>query len=72
MRCDYANIDQLRVGMSIGHHPHQHQYEHDMRKADADISESERAEAKRRIEGSIAPGMEGSTGLMPPTASIAG
>jgi phosphatidylserine decarboxylase len=58
--------------MSVGHHPQQHQYEPDMRKADADISESERAEAKRRIEGSHALGIDGDTVLMPPTTSIAG
>jgi phosphatidylserine decarboxylase len=58
--------------MSIGHHPQQPQYEPDMRKADSDISDSERAEAKRRIEGSLAPEVEGSTGLVPPNASVAG
>jgi phosphatidylserine decarboxylase len=72
MSCEYANMEQLRVGMSIGHHPQEPRYKPDMRKADADISESERAEAKRRIEGSPAPGMEGSTGLVPLTASTAG
>lgn len=65
-------MKQLRVGMSVGHHPQQPQYEPDMRKADADISECDRAEAKRRIEGSLAPGMEGNTDLMPPTASTVG
>lgn len=59
---------QLRVGMSIGHHPDESQYTPDMRKKDADISESERAEAKRRIEGSLAP-KRGTAGL---TASMAG
>ncbi|KAL2071140.1 hypothetical protein VTL71DRAFT_12375 [Oculimacula yallundae] len=43
----------LRVGMSIGHHPTQGQHTPDMRKKDEDITESEKAEAKRRIEGSI-------------------
>lgn len=41
--------------MSIGHHPQHRQYEPDMRKSDTDISEHERAEAKRRIGGSITP-----------------
>jgi len=43
----------LRVGMSIGHHPSQGQHTPDMRKKDEDITEGEKAEAKRRIEGSI-------------------
>lgn len=55
--------------MSIGHHPQQAQFTPDMRKKDADISESERAEAKRRIEGSLAP--EGGKGK-PAAASMAG
>jgi phosphatidylserine decarboxylase len=49
--------------MSIGHHPQDPQYAPDMRKADADISEKERADAKRRIEGSMTPGAEGSIEL---------
>jgi phosphatidylserine decarboxylase len=40
--------------MSIGHHPSQAQHTPDMRKNDEDITESEKAEAKRRIEGSTA------------------
>ncbi|CZS88218.1 related to phosphatidylserine decarboxylase [Rhynchosporium graminicola] len=43
----------LRVGMSIGHHPTQSQHTPDMRKKDEDITDREKAEAKRRIEGSI-------------------
>ena len=39
--------------MSIGHHPSQSQHTPDMRKKDEDVTESEKAEAKRRIEGSI-------------------
>jgi phosphatidylserine decarboxylase len=39
--------------MSIGHHPTQGQHTPDMRKKDEDITEKEKAEAKRRIEGSI-------------------
>lgn len=68
--------------MSIGHHPQQNQFTPDMRKNDADISESERAEAKRRIEGSLAPQREaeggddgtgaGLLGLNIPKASMAG
>lgn len=60
----------IRVGMSIGHHPKQGQHTPDMRKKDEDITESEKAEAKRRIEGSISqPG--GITGKIT-KASMAG
>ncbi|KFY26314.1 hypothetical protein V493_04166 [Pseudogymnoascus sp. VKM F-4281 (FW-2241)] len=45
----------VRVGMSIGHHPQEGQYTPDMRKPDAEISEKDRADAQRRIEGSLAP-----------------
>lgn len=41
--------------MSIGHHPQEGQYTPDMRKPDAEISEKDRADAQRRIEGSLAP-----------------
>lgn len=41
--------------MSIGHHPLEGQYTPDMRKPDAEISEKDRADAQRRIEGSLAP-----------------
>jgi hypothetical protein len=41
--------------MSIGHHPLEGQYTPDMRKPEADISEGDRADAKRRIEGSRQP-----------------
>ena len=39
--------------MSIGHHPTQKQHTPDMRKKDEDITESDMAEARRRIDGSI-------------------
>jgi len=45
----------LRVGMSIGHHPSVPQYAPDMRKKEEDVTNEERQEAKRRIEGSLAP-----------------
>ncbi|MCJ1419287.1 phosphatidylserine decarboxylase [Xylographa parallela] len=45
----------LRVGMSIGHHPEQPQFTPDMRKKDENVTNEERQEAKRRIEGSLAP-----------------
>lgn len=41
--------------MSIGHHPQQGQHTPDMRKPDHQVSPEEREEAKRRIEGSLAP-----------------
>lgn len=63
-----ADIKQLRVGMSIGHHPSQTQHAPDMRKKDEDITESEKADAKRRIQGSIDLGRGG---LKMPSASVA-
>ncbi|KAL8650827.1 MAG: hypothetical protein Q9210_003596 [Variospora velana] len=45
----------LRVGMSIGHHPDQLSYTPDMRKDEENVTMEERQEAKRRIEGSLAP-----------------
>jgi phosphatidylserine decarboxylase len=56
--------------MSIGHHPSQSQHTPDMRKKDEDITESEKAEAKRRIEGSITP--DNRTSGSAPMASMAG
>ena len=41
--------------MSIGHHPEQAQHTPDMRKAEENITNEDRQEAKRRIEGSLAP-----------------
>lgn len=45
----------LRVGMSIGHSPEQLQHAPDMRKKEENVTHEERQEAKRRIEGSLAP-----------------
>ena len=47
------------------------QHTPDMRKKDEDITESEKAEAKRRIEGSITPHDTKMPGKVP-TASMAG
>ena len=58
--------------MSIGHHPKQSQHTPDMRKKDEDISDSERAEPKRRIEGSITPDGGSGHSSKKPTASMAG
>lgn len=41
--------------MSIGHSPDVPQFAPDQRKDEKDISNEERQEAKRRIEGSLAP-----------------
>ena len=57
--------------MSVGHHPDQPQFAPDMRKKEENITNEERQEAKRRIEGSLTPGLE----VEPPTpitASMAG
>lgn len=43
--------------MSIGHHPQQGQHTPDMRKKDENVTQEERQDAKRRIEGSLAPEM---------------
>ncbi|KAF7887638.1 hypothetical protein EAF00_009932 [Botryotinia globosa] len=61
----------IRVGMSIGHHPSEGQHTPDMRKNEEDITESEKAEAKRRIEGSISNQGGNLTGKAP-KASMAG
>ncbi|KAG8526709.1 uncharacterized protein KY384_008138 [Bacidia gigantensis] len=45
----------IRVGMSIGHSPEQEQHLPDMRKKEENITAEDRQEAKRRIEGSLAP-----------------
>ncbi|KAI9680667.1 MAG: hypothetical protein M1817_004107 [Caeruleum heppii] len=44
----------VRVGMSIGHSPDEPPYKPDM-KAKDNVTEEEKREAKRRIEGSLAP-----------------
>lgn len=46
---------EVRVGMSVGHHPNQSPYTPDMRKDEENVTLEERQEAKRRIEGSLAP-----------------
>ncbi|KAL8933464.1 MAG: hypothetical protein Q9211_005771 [Gyalolechia sp. 1 TL-2023] len=55
----------VRVGMSIGHHPDQPQFAPDMRKNEENVTVEERQEAKRRIEGSLAPNL---SDLASPTA----
>ncbi|KAI4225839.1 MAG: hypothetical protein LQ349_006981 [Xanthoria aureola] len=45
----------VRVGMSIGHHPNQSQYIPDMPKYTENVTAEDRQQAKRRIEGSLAP-----------------
>jgi phosphatidylserine decarboxylase len=46
---------QVRVGMSIGHSPHVDSHKPDMKKENSEVTDREREEAKRRIEGSMAP-----------------
>ena len=41
--------------MSIGHDPEQSQFAADMQKKEENITNEDRQEAKRRIEGSLAP-----------------
>ncbi|KAJ5815844.1 Phosphatidylserine decarboxylase-related protein [Penicillium robsamsonii] len=51
----------IRVGMSVGHSPDIPQYEPDMPKKAENITVEEMQEAKRRIEGSLAPPGKAST-----------
>ncbi|KAJ5211346.1 Phosphatidylserine decarboxylase-related protein [Penicillium cf. griseofulvum] len=51
----------IRVGMSVGHSPDIPQYEPDMPKKAENITAEEMQEAKRRIEGSLAPPSNAST-----------
>ncbi|EDP52361.1 hypothetical protein LV164_004374 [Aspergillus fumigatus] len=45
----------IRVGMSVGHSPEIPQFEPDMPKPTEEVSLEEKQDAKRRIEGSLAP-----------------
>ncbi|KAJ5668576.1 Phosphatidylserine decarboxylase-related protein [Penicillium maclennaniae] len=45
----------IRVGMSVGHSPNMSPHEPDMPKKAENVTEEEMQEAKRRIEGSLAP-----------------
>lgn len=51
--------------MSIGHHPDVEPHRPDMQKAPAEVTNAERQEAKRRIEGSLAPDIGDSLRLGP-------
>ena len=53
-----TNFSQVRVGMSIGHSPHIGPHRPDMKKDEGDITLEDRQEAKRKIEGSLAPDVE--------------
>lgn len=48
--------------MSLGHRPDAEPHTPDMKKAESEVTNQERQEAKRRIEGSLAPD-SGSSGL---------
>ncbi|KAK7903838.1 phosphatidylserine decarboxylase [Exophiala xenobiotica] len=61
----------VRVGMSIGHSPHVESYKPDMKKDESNITAEDREDAKRRIEGSLAPN-NGSAGLRASTAAAVG
>jgi len=56
----------IRVGMSVGHSPHVAPHEPDMRKEGYKPSREEKEDAKRRIEGSLAPS---SADPVPPPAA---
>ncbi|KAL9606508.1 MAG: hypothetical protein Q9179_000335 [Wetmoreana sp. 5 TL-2023] len=56
----------VRVGMSVGRRPDQAPYTPDMRKDEENVTVEERQEAKRRIEGSLAPNV---SDLASPTAA---
>jgi phosphatidylserine decarboxylase len=56
----YANLEQVRVGMSIGHSPNRAAYTPDMKQDNPTMAQKQ--DAKRRIEGSLAP--EGTVGPM--------
>jgi phosphatidylserine decarboxylase len=58
--------------MSVGHHPRENQHTPDMRKKDEDITESEKAEARRRIDGSISGQLPHGLSSRTTQASIAG
>ncbi|KIW30450.1 phosphatidylserine decarboxylase [Cladophialophora immunda] len=55
----------LRAGMSIGHSPNVEPHRPDMKKDESSITMEDRQEARRRIEGSIAPDMD-NYGITPP------
>ena len=55
--------------MSIGHSPNVEPHKPDMKKDEANITEHERQEARRRIEGSMAPDMD-NMGIMPEDTDI--
>lgn len=55
---------QIRVGMSIGHSPNVESHKPDMKKDEANITMADRQEARRRIEGSIAPDVD-NMGILP-------
>ena len=59
LKDSYSSSPQVRVGMSIGHSPHVESYKPDMKKAEEHITMEDRQEAKRRIEGSLAPDRQG-------------
>ncbi|ETI28880.1 phosphatidylserine decarboxylase [Cladophialophora carrionii CBS 160.54] len=59
----------IRVGMSIGHSPNAEPHKPDMKKDEANITLKDRQEARRRIEGSLAPEMD-NMGLLPDDTDV--
>ncbi|KAJ4514686.1 phosphatidylserine decarboxylase [Exophiala dermatitidis] len=55
----------VRVGMSVGHSPHVEPHKPDMKKDESSITQEERQEARRRIEGSIAPESDQGSSWLP-------
>ena len=51
-------MNQVRVGMSVGHTPSEPQWTPDMRKDEKDLTEADKIDAHRRIRG----GLEGDEG----------
>lgn len=74
----YANAEQIRVGMSVGHAPGQPQWTPDMRKDEDQITEADKKDAKRRIQGQVGEaespddsgGDENLSTTVPSTASV--
>jgi hypothetical protein len=57
--------------MSIGHSPNVEPYKPDMKKDEANITMEDRQEARRRIEGSLAPEMD-NMNMLPQDTGVGG
>lgn len=65
-------IIQVRVGMSVGHSPHVESHKPDMKKDESAITQEDRQEARRRIEGSIAPDSDRGSSWLPGSSGRSG